>query len=71
MFVDATECVMQVIEHRVSRIQHRSFDGNYFASNCNADLIEFMQRWGKLDPVFNFVIKAALNDVGLCFDLIQ
>jgi len=42
MFVDATECVMQVIEHRVSGIQHRSFDGNYFASNCNADLIEFM-----------------------------
>ncbi len=43
MFVHATECVMEVIEHRVSRIQHRSFEGNYFASNCNADLIKFMQ----------------------------
>ncbi len=50
MFIDATEGVMQFIEYRVSRIQRRSFDGTYFASNGNADLIEFMQRWGKLHP---------------------
>ncbi len=43
-FFEKKPQLMQVIEHRVSRIQHRSFDGNYFASNCNADLIEFMQR---------------------------
>ena len=44
MFLDATKGVLQVIEYRVSRIQNQSFDGNYFAYNGNAGLIEFMQR---------------------------
>jgi len=44
MFVDAADCVVQVIKHRVSRIQHQFFDCDYIPSNCDADMIEFMQR---------------------------
>ncbi len=63
MFVDATEGGMQVIEHRVSRIQHRSFDGNYFASNCNADLIGFMQRWGEPTASLDLAHQVRIMDL--------
>jgi len=44
MFFDATVEDIQVIQHRESSIQHRSFNGNLCKMNFFACLIGFMQR---------------------------
>ena len=43
MLVEATEGVIQIVEYRVSRIQHRSFDSKHFAYNYLAGMTEFIQ----------------------------